>query len=203
MPRNHTNRIYYKIMVAEINSWPQKRYKMIEILRSRRSIRKYETKPIEGDKLDILKEAVLRSPSSRGNKPWYFIFIEDKGLIERLAQSKDLGSQVLSGAPLAIIFCADEGKSDVWIEDCSIATTIAHLTAQSMGLGSCWIQIRKRMHDSNTTAEEYIATLLSLPDHLKVETILAVGYPAEEKRPNPMESLNYNRISMNGFAGKG
>ncbi|MBN2568934.1 MAG: nitroreductase family protein [Deltaproteobacteria bacterium] len=172
---------------------------MIEVLRSRRSIRKYENKPIEKDKLDILKEAILRSPSSRGNQPWHFIFIEDKSLIEKLAQSKDHGSNFLKGASLAILFCADERKSDVWIEDCSIATTIAHLTAQSLGLGSCWIQIRKRMHDSDITAEEYIATLLSLPDYLKVETILAAGYPAEEKRATPRESLDYSRISINGF----
>jgi len=172
---------------------------MIEILRSRRSIRKYETRSIEKGKLDILKEAILRSPSSRGNKPWHFIFIEEKRLIEKLAQSKEHGSNFLQGAPLAILFCADERKSDVWIEDCSIATTIAHLTAQSLGLGSCWIQIRKRMHNSDITAEEYIANILSLPDYLKVETILAVGYPAEEKLPTTVESLEYNRISTNCF----
>ena len=176
---------------------------MIEILRSRRSIRKYDTRSIEQDKLDILKEAVLRSPSAKASQPWDFIFIEDKSLIEKLAQCKDHGSHFLSGAKLAIIFCGNERKSDVWVEDCSIATTIAHLTAQSMGLGSCWIQIRKRTHDKHTTAEEYIATLLSLPDYLKVESILAVGYPAEEKLPTPRESLDYNRISMNGFEEKG
>ena len=175
---------------------------MIEILRSRRSIRRYETRSIENDKLYIMKEAILRSPSSRGNQPWHFIFIEDKRLIEKLARSKDHGSNFLKGAPLAIVFCADERKSDVWIEDCSIATTVAHLTAQSLGLGSCWIQIRKRMHNNDITAEEYIATLLSLPDYLKVETILAVGYPAEEKQATPGESLEYNRISTNCFEKK-
>lgn len=172
---------------------------MIEILRSRRSIRKYEARTIEPEKLDILKEAVLRSPSSRARQPWHFIFIEDKDLIEKLARSKEHGSSFLSGAPLAIVFCADEGTSDVWIEDCSIATTIAHLTAQSLGLGSCWIQIRKRTHDGKRTAEDYIKDLLSVPDHLQVETILAVGYPAEGKGPVPLESLDYSRISINGF----
>ena len=172
---------------------------MIAVLQSRRSIRQYDTKSIEKEKLATLKEAVLRSPSSRGNQPWHFIFIEDRGLIEGLARSKEHGSQFLAGAPLAIIVCADENKSDVWIEDCSIATTIAHLTAHSLGLGSCWIQIRKRPHDMHRTAESYIKDLLSLPDHLSVATILAVGYPAEEKRPVPRESLDYGRISINGF----
>ena len=52
----------------------------------------------------------------------------------------------LETAPLAVVICADETLNDAWIEDCSIASILLQLTAQSIGLGSCWIQIRNRMY---------------------------------------------------------
>ncbi len=55
---------------------------------------------------------------------------------------------------------------DVWIEDCSIASLILHLAASDLGLGSCWVQIRKREHDANRTAEEYTKNLLGLVQRL-------------------------------------
>ena len=52
---------------------------------------------------------------------------------------------VQKNAPLGVVVCADSSKCDVWVEDASIATIFLHLAATSMGLGSCWLQIRKRM----------------------------------------------------------
>jgi nitroreductase len=100
----------------------------------------------------------------------------------------------LKGAGLGVVVCADETESDVWIEDCSIASIILQLTGQSLGLGSCWIQIRKRMHDDTTTSEEYVRVVLGLSEHMKVESIIAFGYPDEEKPPIPDEQLDYNKI---------
>ncbi len=121
---------------------------MIEILRTRRSIRKYEKKPVDEGLVAVLKEALLRCPSSRGINPWTFVFVDEAGVIDKLSRSKEYGSEFLKGAPLAIVVCGDETKSDVWVEDCSIASIVAHLTAHSLGLGSCWIQIRNRDHSA-------------------------------------------------------
>lgn len=95
---------------------------MIDILRNRRSIRKYTKQPIEQEKLEILKEAALRSPSSKNINPWEFIFVDDKETIGRLKDCKAHGIMPLKTAPLAIVVCAAETKNDVWIEDCSIAS---------------------------------------------------------------------------------
>ena len=172
---------------------------MIELLRNRRSIRKYTYKTIEPEKIEILKEAVLRSPSSRNFDPWEFIFVDDQELLKQLALCKPHGAKFLEHAALGIIVCADGQKSDVWVEDCSIASILVQMVAQAIGLGSCWIQIRKRAYDENATSEDYIKGLLSLPDHMKVESIISLGYPAEERDPVLKEILKYEKILLNGY----
>ena len=176
---------------------------MIEILRTRRSIRKYEKRAIDAKSLEIIKEALLRSPSSRGLNPWTFIFIDDPDMLDRLSRSKETGSQFLKGAALGVVVCGDESKSDTWIEDCSIASVVAHLTAHSLGLGSCWIQVRLRRHSGEKTAEEYVQETLGLPKHLKVESIIAMGLPGETKTPVPVDRLDYGKIHVNRYGGWG
>jgi len=172
---------------------------MIDILRTRRSIRKYEKKAIDKESLEILKEALLRCPSSRGINPWMFVFVDDPDLLKLLAQAKEHGSSFLKDAALGIVVCGDKIKSDVWVEDCSIASIVVQLTAQSLGLGSCWIQIRKRPHSQEKTAEEYIREILGIPQHLNVDSIISIGYPAETKKPIPAEQLESAKIRYNKY----
>ena len=172
---------------------------MIELLRNRRSIRKYTDRDIEPEKVEILKEAILRSPSSRNFDPWEFVFVDDRGLLRQLAQCKPHGAKFLEGAALGVVICADEQKSDVWIEDCSIASILVQMTAQSIGLGSCWIQIRKRMFNDQKSSEDYIKDLLNIPGDFKVESIIAIGYPAEKREPVRQEDLKYEKVRFNGY----
>lgn len=167
---------------------------MLEILRNRRSIRRYRDRRIEGEKIDLLKEAVLRSPSSRGIKPWRFVFVTDKELLEKLSLAKESGSGFLKGAGLGVVVCASENESDVWVEDCSIASIILQLVGSSLGLGSCWIQIRNRGHSPGLTCEDYIRQVLGLPANLRVESMIALGYPDEEKKPVSRRDLEYDKI---------
>jgi len=171
------------------------------IIKKRRSIRKFLDKPIETDKLDKIIEAALRSPSSRGFNPWEFIVVTDKATLEQLSRSKPHGSSFLKNAACGIVVLADPKKCDVWIEDASIASIFIHLAAQSLRLGSCWIQIRERMHDNDTSADEYIANILQVPKTLAVESIVAIGYPDEEKPGHPANKLQYEKISFNRYKG--
>jgi len=170
---------------------------MIELLRKRRSIREFTAEVISPEAIQTLIEAALRAPSSRGNNPWEFVVVKDPDLLIKLSKAKQHGSQFLKNAPFAIVVCADSTKSDVWIEDCSIAAIIIQLTALSLGLGSCWAQIRNRQHDYVITAEAYIQELLGLPEHIKVECIVGLGHPAEEKQPVPVEKLQRDKIRNN------
>jgi len=172
---------------------------MIDLLRNRRSIRRYLDRPIEPEKIERLKEAVLRSPSSRNIDPGEFIFVDDRAILEKLAACKPHGAAFLQGAPLGIVICGDDTQSDVWVEDCSIASILVQMAAQSMGLGSCWIQVRKRMYDSLVSAEHHIRNVLSIPEHIRVECIVAVGYPAEQRAPLPSEELKTAKVHHNRY----
>ncbi len=168
-------------------------------IQKRRSIRKFNDQPVEPEKIDIIIEAALRSPSSMGRDPWEFIVVDDKEMLEKLSKAKPHGSAFLKGAALGIVVCADKNKSDVWIEDTSIASTHIYLAAESLGLGACWIQLRKRNFSYDMTAGQYAASLLSLPEGMEVLSIMAIGYAAEEKSPHKKESLKYDRIHKNMY----
>jgi nitroreductase len=164
------------------------------LIEKRRSIRKFLDKPIETEKIDRIIEAALRAPSSRGFNPWEFIVVTDKKLLEQLSKSKPHGSSFLKNAALGIVVLADTSKCDVWVEDASIASIFIHLAAQALDLGSCWIQIRKRMHDDSTSAENYIRNILQVPENLMLESIIAIGYPDEKKPAHKKNELQYEKI---------
>ena len=167
---------------------------MIDLLQTRRSIRKYKKEVIDPRSLEIIKEALLRCPSSRGINHRTFIFVDDRILLSGLSKAREYGSRFIEDAALGIIVCGDETKSDAWVEDCAIASIVAQLTAHSLGLGSCWIQIRNRAHSGEMTAEEYIQGLLNIPGNVKVLSIISIGVPAEAKSPIPQENLDYGKI---------
>ena len=175
---------------------------MLDLLMKRRSIRKYKDQQIELEKIEALVKAALLSPTSRGINPWEFIVVSDKELLEKLSKSKEHSAVFLKGAPLGIVVLADGNKTDVWVEDTSIASIIIQLEAETLGLGSCWIQIRNRMFDSNKTAEDYIKELLNIPDNYKVESIIAVGYPDQTRPAYGEDYLAYEKIHQNNFGKK-
>ncbi len=169
------------------------------MLRERRSIREYQDLPIEDSKLDLLKEAALRSPSSKNINPWEFIFVDDPGMRGKMKSCKPHGVKPLETAPLMVVVCGDENKNDVWIEDCSIASVLLQFTAQSLGLGSCWVQIRNRMHSGGISSEKYLQELLGIPENFRVLSIITIGYPQKKRAGKPMEELQFEKIRKNRF----
>lgn len=167
---------------------------MIELLLKRRSIRKYKNKKIEKESLDKILQAALLSPSSRGINPWEFVVVENESIIEELAKSKKHGSSFLENAPLVIAIIADNKKSDVCIEDASIAATIIQLQVETMGLGSCWVQIRNRYTKDNILSEDYVRKVLEIPSDYLVEALIGIGYKDEDKEPYTLDNLDYSKI---------
>ena len=166
----------------------------MNLLERRRSIRKYTDQAVEPGKIQTLIEAALRSPSGRGINPWEFIVVEDRHILSRLAEAKQSGAAFLKGAPLGIIVCANPEKSDTFVEDASIASIIIQLAAESLGLGSCWIQMRNRFHRDGRPAQEHISQVLDIPERFVVQSVIAIGYPAETKTPHSRESLNFEKV---------
>lgn len=172
---------------------------MLTLLKKRRSIRKYKDQEVETEKINQLLQGALLAPSSRSLDPWEFIVVTDKQLLQQLARAKQAGSSFLKQAPLAIVVLANPQVCDVWIEDTSIATILIQLVAESLGLGSCWIQIRERKHSEDMSSEEYVRRVLNIPEEMKVEAMVSIGYPAETKAPRREEELKYHKVFINGY----
>jgi len=170
---------------------------MIELLRKRRSIRSYTEQPVDRESIDLMTEAALRAPSSRNNQPWSFLVVDDRQLLEKLSLAKEHGSAFLKKAPLGIVVCGDPAKSDVWVEDCAIAAVLIQVVAQSLGLGSCWIQIRERPHHAGTMAQDYLREALGIPEQIMVASIISIGHPAEKKPPVAAGDLDYGKVHHN------
>lgn len=172
---------------------------MLEILRTRRSIRRFQERPLTSGCMEILEEAILRAPSGKNLKSWEYIIVDDKRLLQKLSEVRGGNSSFIAGAPAAIVVLGNEKTADTWVEDASLAAMIAQLTASSLGLGSCWAQIRNRDHSSQKSAEDYVRELLDIPRHFRVVCVIAIGYPAEEKALVAKEDLPFEKIHRNRF----
>ena len=170
-----------------------------DMLKARRSIRKFSSKEVEKEKLDVILKSALLAPSSRARRPWEFIAVTDKDMLNKLSECREHSSQFLSNAKVGIVVIADPEQSDVWIEDASIASIVIQLSAQSQGLGSCWIQVRQRFHNEQKSAEAYIKALMQIPEKYCVESIIAIGYPDENKRPQDENELPNDKIHFEHF----
>lgn len=168
---------------------------MIELLRARRSIRKYTDQVIPDESINILKEAAIRAPTSRDRKEWLFWFVTDGEQLKQLAESKQSGSKMIGEAPLAIVVGARESVCDVWVEDCSIAAIILQFTAQSLGLGSVWVQIRKRFTAKATHSEDHVKRVLGVMDSdVRIASIIAIGFPDQVRTPLENDKLQWSSI---------
>lgn len=171
---------------------------MLKILYNRHSTRKFLDRKVEEEKIKDLLSAALLAPSSKGNRPWEFIVVDDPTLLEILSKSK-VGASFLKNASLAIVIAGDATKSDVWIEDCSIASILIQLEAESLGLGSCWVQIRNRKYSEQITSNNYVRHHFSIPERLEVLSVVAIGYKAVEKPPYPENDLEWEKVFRNGY----
>ena len=101
---------------------------------------------------------------------------------------------MLEGAAAAIVVFADPEKTDLWTEDCCIAMSNMHNMADSLGVGSCWIQGRLRETADGRTTEEYIKELFSVPENLKLEAILSLGMPETTAEEHSLEEILEDKI---------
>jgi len=167
------------------------------LLYKRRSTRKFLPKKVEDDKVKDILTAALLAPSSKNSRPWEFIVVDDPALLEILSLSKPHGSALLKHAPLAIVIMGDKNKSDVWIEDCSIASILIQIETEALGLGSCWVQIHRRFYNDDITSNEYIHEHFNIPENLEVLSVVGIGYKAVEKPPLTEKDLRWDKISRN------
>ena len=172
---------------------------LLNLLLSRRSIRRYTESPIPQRALETILAAGLLSPSSRGRRPWEFVVVQNPKTLEALSHCRQGSAAMLSGAKAAILVFADPEKTDVWTEDCAIAMSNMHLMAHHLGLGSCWIQGRLRQAENGTSTEAFCRALLSVPARYTLEAILSLGFPAIQPEPHSLEDLPREKSHWDTF----
>ena len=170
-----------------------------DLAQLRRSHRKFTDEEINPDDVQAILRAALMSPTSKSQRAWQFVVVEDKTDIEKLADAKDLGSQFMKGAPLAIVVLGDPMKNDCWIEDGSIAAVSMQYQAEELGLGSCWVQMRGRGLTDGTTADEVIRGILDIPANFNTLCIIAFGHKADERKPQNEANLKWENVHVDKF----
>lgn len=172
---------------------------LLEIMKHRRSVRKYTEEKIDEDKLQQILAAALMAPSGRAIRPWEFVVVRDKETLTKLSKAREHGAEMLAGADCAVLVFGDERKTDVWIEDCSNAMTHMYLMASSLGVGCCWIQGRLRKMEDGTLTEDYVRGLLGVPAGYRLEAIMSLGMPAERPEPYQVDNLPWEKIHNERF----
>lgn len=170
-----------------------------QLFLERHSIRRYTDREVSGDDVRTILEAALLAPTSKSARPWQFVVVEDKAMLERLSAFKPHGTLPVKNCAFAVVVCTDPERSDVFIEDASIAAIFMHLQAADLGIGSCWIQVRNRETADGEQSQDYIRDLLGIPGNMQVECVVTFGYSAETRRPVDPEKLLWEKVHIGSW----
>ena len=169
------------------------------LIKQRRSTRKFTEEPLTPEQVEAILKAGLMAPSSKRSRPWQFIVVEDKEMLQKLAHCKNGGSAFLEGCSLAVVVCADVMASDVWVEDASVASIYMQLQAEDLGLGSCWCQIRNRVTEDERDSNDYVRFLLQIPYQLDVLSIIGFGHKDQVRKPFDESHLQWEKINLGKY----
>lgn len=170
-----------------------------ELIKRRRSMRKFTGEELTQDEVVSLLKAALMSPTSKRSNSWQFVVVDDKSTLELLSKCKEAGASFLKDAAVGIVVLGDPLASDVWIEDASVASIMIQLQAEDLGLGSCWIQVRERYTATGMSADEFVHGVLDTPLQLQVLSIIAVGHKGMERKPFDEDKLQWEKIHLNKY----
>ena len=160
-----------------------------ELARNRRSHRKFTDERVTEEQLQVLLDAALMAPTSKGMHSYSFCVVENAATLAALSQCKSMGSQFLSDAPCAIVVMAEPEISDVWIEDASTAAMSVLYQAEALGLGACWVQVRERSNAEGMDSENVVRELLSVSPAKRVLCIIDIGHKAMERKGQNLEKI--------------
>ena len=157
---------------------------------ARRSIRKYQDRPVSDDMIQDLLEAAMAAPSANGKDPWRFIVIKDRDMLGRVAGGLKFGG-MLADAGVGFVVCGDinaahSNSESYMLQDCSAAIENLLLAASVLGLGAVWLGVHPREERL-----EHIRNLFDLPENIIPISAIAVGWPADEAKPRTRYAADY------------
>ena len=150
---------------------------MLDMIKKRRSIRKYTDQPVTDEQIRQLLEAAMAAPSASNIQPWEFVVVRDPDLKRQLAQTHTW-SYMAADAAAVFVVCGNERASHHWVEDASAATENLLLAVTALGLGAVWVGIYP-----GADREAHVRQALAIPDEIRVLCLVPVGHPAESKSP--------------------
>ena len=156
---------------------------VMEAIKARKSIRKYESKPIEPEKLEQVLEAGRLAPSARNEQTWKFIVTENAE--QRAAVTAACGQEFVGEAPVILTVCTANQRmmrcgQPACTIDASIAMSFMILEAAEQGLGTCWI---------GSFDEPQVRAALRIPEEYQIVALTPMGYPAEDPAPRPRKEM--------------
>ncbi len=158
---------------------------VFEAIRSRRSTRSYQTKPVEEEKLANILEAAKLAPSAANTQPCSFIIVKSAETKERLSQA--YSRPWFRQAPIIIVVCAEPEKAwkradgeEFWKIDAAIAMQTLVLAATAEGLGTCWI---------GAFDEKIAKEALEVPQNVRIVAMTPLGYSAQKSQPSERKPL--------------
>jgi len=152
--------------------------KLINVIFARRSIREYTSEKVSGRDIKTTLEAAMAAPSASNLKPWHFIVVTSRQMLDNLAKIHPY-SKMLIKAPLCIVVCGDTKISPLfWVLDCSIATENLLLAVTALGLGGVWLGAYPSEERVNS-----IRKVLNIPENIVPLNLVCIGHPAEQKEP--------------------
>lgn len=146
----------------------------MEEIFNRRSIRKFQDRPVEKEKIDKILRAAMQSPSAGNQQPWEFIVVENKELLNKLSEMSPYSKPAaISGVTLVLLSNFSHLVfPDAWQQDMGAATENILLEAAHLGLGSVWM---------GAAGSEFLIDLFNLPEYVKPFALVAIGYPEDQK----------------------
>ena len=160
-----------------------------ELLHVRRSIRKFEDRPVEREVVEQLLKEAFTAPSSRNTRSTRYMVVEGREMMERISQMRDYGSAFMKHATAAIVVTSDKTLTDLWVDNCAIAATTIQLAIVDEGLASCWVHVNDRPclkdEPDGAKADDFLRSLLGIPEHYGILCAVALGYSDYEPKPLP------------------
>ncbi|HHW32511.1 MAG TPA: nitroreductase family protein [Clostridiaceae bacterium] len=153
----------------------------LDLLFTRRSIRKYTDQKIPDELIKIILAAGMAAPSAGNEEPWEFIVVDEREKMIAITEVHPY-SAMLRNASHCIITCANPAKfkypEEYWIQDCSAATQNMLLAANGLGLGAVWLATFPKMD-----RVEGVRRIFAIPPEIIPVSMISLGYPAEKKAP--------------------
>lgn len=168
-----------------------------ENILTRASVRTYLDKPVDSAKIERLLRAGMAAPSAADKRPWHFVVVTDRELLDGLAKANP-NAGFAKKAPLAIVVCGDMNKTlqgggkDFWIQDVSAVSENILLAAHAMGLGAVWTGTYPAPDRCKAVAE-----VLGLPENIVPFNTIVIGYPASQVKPKDKwdeRNVTYNKV---------